>query len=207
MNSIPPLAPPPVLADGRRLLLASTSTFRRELLARLQLPFQVVAPQTDESPRRNEPPADLVARLAEAKAGSVAVREPQALVIGSDQVAVLDGEIVGKPGSHERAVAQLMRASGKTVCFYTGLCLFDSESGRRQVEVVSFKVVFRSLTEAQIERYLYREQPYRCAGSFKSEGLGIVLFERLEGEDPSSLIGLPLIRLIRLLEAEGIQVI
>ena len=207
MISIPASTPPPALADGRRLLLASTSAFRRELLARLQLPFQVAAPQTDESPRQDEPPADLVARLAESKAGSVAAREPKALVIGSDQVAVLDAEIVGKPGNHERAVAQLIRASGKTVDFYTGLCLFDSDSGRRQVDVVTFKVVFRPLTLAQIEHYLRLEQPYQCTGSFKSEGLGIVLFERLEGEDPSSLIGLPLIRLIRMLEAEGIQVI
>ncbi len=207
MISIPALTPPPALADGRRLLLASTSAFRRELLARLQLPFQVVAPKTDEAPQQGEPPTDLVARLAESKAGSVAAREPKTLVIGSDQVAVLDAEIVGKPGNHERAVAQLVRASGRTVDFYTGLCLFDSDSGRRQVEVVSFKVVFRPLTPAQVERYLRREQPYQCAGSIKSEGLGIVLFERLEGEDPSSLIGLPLIRLVRMLEAEGIQVV
>jgi septum formation protein len=188
-------------------LLASTSPFRRELLARLQLPFQVVAPQADETPRQGEPPADLVARLAEFKAASVAAREAGALVIGSDQVAVLDTEILGKSGNHERAVAQLGRASGRTVSFFTGLCLLDSDSGRRQVEVALFRVRFRPLTLAQIENYLRREQPYQCAGSFKSEGLGIVLFERLEGEDPSSLIGLPLIRLIRMLEAEGIQVV
>ena len=202
--SVPTL--PPSLADGRRLLLASTSPFRRELLARLQLPFQVVAPQADETPRQGEPPTNLVARLAEFKAASVAAREAGALVIGSDQVAVLDTEILGKPGNHERAVAQLGRASGRTVSFFTGLCLLDSDSGRRQVEVALFRVRFRPLTLAQIENYLRREQPYQCAGSFKSEGLGIVLFERLEGEDPSSLIGLPLIRLIRMLEAEGVQV-
>ena len=195
------------LADGRRLLLASTSPFRRELLARLQLPFQVVAPQVDETPLQDEQPADLTARLAESKAGAVAGAESRALVIGSDQVAVLDGRILGKPGSHERALAQLARASGRTVMFYTGLCLLDSDSGRRQVEVAPFRVVFRRLTEAQLEGYLRREQPYHCAGSFKSEGLGIALFERLEGEDPTSLIGLPLIRLIRMLEAEGVQVV
>ncbi|HYQ91942.1 MAG TPA: Maf family nucleotide pyrophosphatase, partial [Candidatus Competibacteraceae bacterium] len=206
MIDIPVLSPPPALTDGRRLLLASTSAFRRELLARLQLPFQVVGPHIDESPRQGESPADLVARLAESKAASVAAGEPKALVIGSDQVAVLDAEIVGKPGNHERAVVQLTRASGRTVDFYTGLCLFDSDSGRRQIEVVSFKVVFRPLTPTLIERYVRREHPYQCAGSFKSEGLGVVLFERLEGDDPSSLIGLPLIRLVRMLEAEGIQV-
>lgn len=195
------------LADGRRLLLASTSPFRRELLARLQLPFQVVAPHVDETPLQDERPADLTARLAESKAGAVAAAEFRALVIGSDQVAVLDGRILGKPGSHERALAQLTRASGRTVMFYTGLCLLDSDSGRRQVEVVPFRVIFRRLTEAQIERYLRREQPYHCAGSFKSEGLGIALFERLEGEDPTSLIGLPLIRLVRMLEVEGVQVV
>ena len=207
MTNTPAPTPPSALADGRRLLLASTSPFRRELLARLQLPFQVVAPQADETPWQGESPVDLVARLAESKAGSVAGRESGALVIGSDQVAVLDDQILGKPGNHEQAVAQLVRASGRTVSFYTGLCLLDSDSGRRQVEVVPFWVVFRPLMLAQIESYLRREQPYRCAGSFKSEGLGIVLFERLEGEDPSSLIGLPLIRLIRMLEAEGVQVV
>src|SRR5512135_3425643 len=163
MIDIPVLSPPPALTDGRRLLLASTSAFRRELLARLQLPFQVIAPHTDESPQQGESPADLVARLAESKAASVAAGESKALVIGSDQVAVLDAEIVGKPGNHERAVVQLMRASGRTVDFYTGLCLFDSDSGRRQVEVVSFKVVFRPLTPTLIERYVRREQPYQCA--------------------------------------------
>jgi septum formation protein len=195
------------LPDGRRLLLASTSPFRRELLARLQLPFQVAAPLTDETPQPGETPAALAARLAESKARSVVLRERGALVIGSDQVAVLAGDILGKPGNHERAVAQLSCASGKPVVFYTGLCLLDSDSGRRQVDVVTFRVVFRPLTPAQIDHYLHREQPYQCAGSFKSEGLGIALFEHLEGEDPSSLIGLPLIRLIRMLEAEGVQVV
>ena len=195
------------LPDGRQLLLASTSPFRRELLARLQLPFQVATPRADETPQPGETPPALVTRLAESKARSVALQKRGALVIGSDQVAVLAGEILGKPGNHERAVVQLSRASGKPVVFYTGLCLLDSDSDRRQVDVVVFRVVFRLLTPAQIDHYLRREQPYQCAGSFKSEGLGIALFERLEGEDPSSLIGLPLIRLIRMLEAEGVQVV
>ncbi len=194
------------LADGRRLILASTSPFRRELLARLGLPFETRAPEIDESPLAGEAAAVLVARLAEAKARSIAVRDARILVIGSDQVAVLDGGILGKPGNHERALEQLLRASGKTVVFHTGLCVVDSDSGRAQVDVVPFRVVFRKLDLARIERYLRREQPYQCAGSFKSEGLGIALFERLEGDDPTSLIGLPLIRLTRMLEAEGIAV-
>lgn len=193
--------------DQRRLILASTSPFRRELLARLGLPFAVRAPEVDESPLTGEAAPALVARLAELKARFVAEREPAALVIGSDQVAVLDGEIVGKPGDHQRAAAQLRRASGRAVVFQTGVCLFDSASGERQVAVERFGVVFRALTPAMIERYLRREQPYHCAGSFKSEGLGIALFERLEGDDPTGLIGLPLIRLTRMLEAAGMPVL
>lgn len=195
------------LPDGRLLLLASTSPFRRELLARLQLPFTAAAPVADETPRPGEAPAALVARLAEAKARSVLAEAPDALVIGSDQVATLAGRIVGKPGSQARALAQLQQAAGKTVEFYTGLCLLDGASGRRQLAVEPFKVVFRQLSAAQLDRYLQREQPYQCAGAFKAEGLGVALFERLEGDDPSSLIGLPLIRLIRMLEAEGVAVL
>jgi septum formation protein len=149
----------------------------------------------------------LVARLAEAKARSIAVRRPNALVIGSDQAAVLDGKILGKPGSHERAVEQLLQASGQTVIFYTGLCVMDSDSGRAQVDIAPFRVVFRKFGLPQIENYLRREQPYQCAGSFKSEGLGIALFERLDGDDPTSLIGLPLIRLVRMLETEGVAIL
>ena len=195
------------LPDGRRLILASTSPFRRELLIRLGLPFEVLAPAVDETKQSGEDPQRLVARLAESKARAIADRGYSALIIGSDQVAVLQGEILGKPGTHARAVAQLSRASGRTVVFYTGLCLLDSASGRLQVEVVPFRVSFRVLEAEQIERYLCREQPYQCAGSFKSEGLGIALFERLEGEDPTSLIGLPLIRLTRMLEMEGVKVL
>lgn len=190
-----------------RLVLASSSPFRRELLARLMIPFEVVVPDVDETPHPAELPQVLVERLAIAKAQAVAAKHPQALVIGSDQVAVHGGEIVGKPHTHERAVAQLQAASGKSVMLYTGLALVNSMTGRVQSEVVPFRVVFRSLTMDQIENYLRKEQPYHCAGSVKSEGLGVALLERFEGEDPATLIGLPLIRLIRMLEQEGQQII
>ena len=193
--------------DPRSLILASTSPFRRDLLARLGLPFTVQAPDADETPQPGEDASALVTRLATGKAQAAARHHHAALIIGSDQAAVLDDTIIGKPGNHERALAQLRRASGRTVTFYTGLCLLDSASGRQQVAVEPFRVVFRTLTEPQIERYLRRERPYQCAGSFKSEGLGIALFERLEGDDPSSLIGLPLIRLTRMLEAAGVAVL
>ena len=195
------------LPEGRRLILASTSPFRRKLLARLGLPFAVRPPEVDETRQPGEEAPALVARLAEWKAQAIARQEPAALVIGSDQAAVLAGEIVGKPGDHEQAAAQLRRASGRTVTFYTGLCLLDSASNQRQVTVEVFQVAFRRLTAEMIEGYLRREQPYQCAGSFKSEGLGIALFERLEGDDPTSLIGLPLIRLTRMLEAAGVAVL
>lgn len=196
-----------ILPDGRRLILASTSPFRRELLTRLELPFDIRAPDIDETPQPGETVAALVARLAEQKARAVTQNETSVLVIGSDQAATLDGEIIGKPGDHPRAVAQLQRASGRVVIFYTGLCLLDCASGQCQVAVEPFRVVFRTLTVEMIESYLRREQPYHCAGSFKSEGLGITLFERLEGDDPTSLIGLPLIRLTRMLEAAGVTVL
>lgn len=189
------------------LVLASTSPFRRELLARLGLPFAVSAPAIDEKALPGEDATGLVARLAEQKARAVAPLWPTALIIGSDQVAVLDGDIIGKPGDHPRAVAQLRRASGQAVTFYTGLCLLDSRNGQYQLAVEPFRVIFRTLTSEMIEAYLHREQPYQCAGSFKSEGLGIALFERLEGDDPTSLVGLPLIRLTRMLEAAGVAVL
>jgi septum formation protein len=195
------------LFDGRRLILASTSPFRRELLMRLDLPFAVRSPDVDETCLPGEDAPSLVARLAEWKARRVAEREPNALVIGSDQAAVLEGEIIGKPGDHQRAVGQLRRASGRVVTFYTGVCLLDGASDQCQVAVELFHVAFRVLTTEMIEHYLRREQPYQCAGSFKSEGLGIALFERLEGGDPTSLIGLPLIRLTRMLEAAGLAVL
>jgi len=189
------------------LILASTSPFRKALLEKLQVPFETASPHIDESARPDEAPAQLVTRLAEEKAKAVANNYPDALIIGSDQVAVIDDEIMGKPGNHANAIAQLSRASGKRVTFLTSLCLYNSKSQRSQVEVVPFSVVFRELSQTQIEHYLQREQPYNCAGSFKSEGLGIALFERLEGDDPNSLIGLPLIRLIRMLENEAFSIL
>jgi len=190
-----------------KLILASSSPFRRELLSRLMIPFEVVVPDVDETPHQHESPQALVERLAILKAQTVASKHADALVIGSDQVAVHNGEIVGKPLTHERAVDQLKSASGKTVLLYTGLALVNSTSGRVQSEVVPFGVTFRALTELQIQTYLRKEQPYHCAGSVKSEGLGVALLERFEGEDPATLIGLPLIRLIRMLENEGLAVI
>ncbi|NCF10790.1 MAG: septum formation inhibitor Maf [Gammaproteobacteria bacterium] len=186
------------------LVLASTSPYRRELLGRLGLPFTSARPDADESALPGESPEALVARLAESKARSVARHHPEALVIGSDQVAVLDGEIIGKPGTPERAREQLARTSGRSVRFLTGLCLLDTASGESQVLVEPFTVHFRELDAASIARYVAAEQPYDCAGSFKSEGLGITLFARLEGDDPNSLIGLPLIRLVDLLAESGI---
>jgi MAF protein len=188
------------------LVLGSTSPFRRELLQRLGLEFHIAAPQIDESRLAGESPERLVARLAVQKARAVADAYPDALIIGSDQVAEIDGEILGKPGTRENAIAQLLQASGRTVTFHTGLCLLNAASDTAQVFVEPFRVHFRALTRAQVERYLDREQPYGCAGSFKSEGLGISLFSRLEGDDPNALIGLPLIRLVEMLEKEGISV-
>ena len=190
-----------------KIILASSSPYRRELLQRLMLPFEVEIPEIDETPRPGEGPEALVERLAVEKARAVAQRCTAGLVIGSDQVAVHDGCIVGKPKDHEHAVAQLRQASGRRIMLYTGLALVNAGSGRVQSEVVPFGVVFRSLSEAQIERYLDKERPYGCAGSVKSEGLGVALLERFEGEDPNTLICLPLIRLIRMLENEGVTVI
>lgn len=190
-----------------KLVLASTSPFRRALLEKLEIEFEVMAPDVDENIRIDEIPEQLVARLSEAKAKAVAEHFTHALVIGSDQVAVVDGQILGKPGDHENAVKQLRRLSGKRVSFLTGLCVYNTESKRVQLDVVPFNVIFRQLTDNQIENYLRKEQPYNCAGSFKSEGLGIALFERLEGDDPNTLIGLPLIRLTQMLESEGFPVI
>lgn len=190
-----------------QLVLASTSPFRRAIMEKLGFPFEVARPDVDESRLDDETTQQLVERLACAKATNVAASFTDALVIGSDQVAMIEGKILGKPGTHEKAVEQLKMASGKTVSFLTGLCLFNTETGKCQSEVVSFNVIFRHLTNEQIDNYLSAEQPYNCAGSFKSEGLGIALFERLEGEDPNTLIGLPLIRLIRMLEAENFSII
>lgn len=190
------------------LVLASTSPYRRELLERLGLAFTVCAPDVDESRGMGEAPVDLVKRLAEAKARAGAMQQSAAsLVIGSDQVAVVDDQVLGKPGTAARACAQLEQLSGRRVTFLTGLCLHHSGSGRTQVDMVPFAVRFRRLTAEQIDAYVARERPLNCAGSFKSEGLGIALFEALEGTDPTALIGLPLIRLVGMLAAEGTDVL
>jgi septum formation protein len=189
------------------LILGSTSIYRKELLERLMIPFRVEAPDIDETPMAYESPQELVARLSLEKAQSVASNNPGSLVIGSDQVAVHNGKIVGKPYTHERAMEMLRTSNGRKVMLYTGLTVVDADSGEHQVEVVPFEVVFRKLSEEQLENYLRKEQPYHCAGSVKSEGLGIALLERFEGEDPNTLIGLPLIRLVRMLENFGVNVL
>ena len=187
------------------LILASTSKYRRELLARLQLPFDTVSPEVDEVPLAGEAPRDLALRLAIAKALAVAATHPLALVIGSDQVAHCEGRIMDKPGNHERATGQLRFMRGKETWFDTGLALVNAASGRVQSEVVRIRVVLRNLSDAEIEAYLQKEQPYDCAGSAKSEGMGIALMEKLEGDDPTALIGLPLIALSHMLRAEGVD--
>ena len=187
------------------LVLASTSPYRRELLSRLGLPFSVASPDTDESPRPGEAAETLALRLAEAKARAVAPAYPQALIIGSDQVAIANGKIYGKPGTHERAVAQLQELSGQSVNFYTALCLYDSRNGSRQICGVPTQVKFRSLSNSEIEHYLAREPAYNCAGSAKSEGLGIALLDSLSGDDPNALVGLPLIALCAMLRQAGMN--
>ncbi|WKV82924.1 Maf-like protein [Pseudomonas sp. B24_DOA] len=188
------------------LLLASSSTYRRELLARLHLPFVCGSPDIDESHRPGESAIDLVKRLAEEKARALADSHSAHLIIGSDQVAVLGEQIIGKPHTFEKARAQLMAASGASVTFLTGLALLNSQTGQCQVDCVPFTVHMRQLDQARIERYLRIEQPYDCAGSFKAEGLGVSLFQSTEGPDATSLIGLPLIRLIDMLLVEGVQI-
>ena len=188
------------------LLLASSSVYRRELLNRLQLPFICSSPDIDESHRANESAIDLVKRLAEEKARALADSHPGHLIIGSDQVAALDGRIIGKPHTFEIAREQLLAASGRQVSFLTGLALLNSDTGHCQVDCIPFTVTMRQLDIARIERYLRAEQPYDCAGSFKAEGLGVSLFQSTEGPDATSLIGLPLIRLVDMLLAEGVQV-
>jgi septum formation protein len=190
-----------------QLILGSSSPFRAEILNKLGLPFIQVSPDIDESALNGEQPEQLVQRLSEQKAYKIAESHQNALIIGSDQVAVLEGHVLGKPGNHENAVKQLSAASGKTVTFLTGLALLNGQTGRMQSAVETFEVEFKVLSASQIAFYLRQEQPYQCAGSFKSEGFGISLFSKLKGNDPNSLIGLPLIRLISLLEAEGIDVL
>ncbi|MBE0439284.1 MAG: septum formation inhibitor Maf [Gammaproteobacteria bacterium] len=191
----------------QQLILGSSSPFRSELLSKLGLPFETASPDIDEQPLENEQAADLVKRLSEQKAQAIADRYPKALIIASDQVALLDNTILGKPGNHQNAVKQLMAASGKTVKFLTGLVLMNSQTGNIQSSVEMYSVEFKQLTPEQIEFYLNKEQPYQCAGSFKSEGFGISLFNKLQGNDPNTLVGLPLIRLTEMLKAEGIDIL
>lgn len=190
-----------------QLVLASTSPYRRELLERLGVPFETTSPNIDETVSPDEVPEKLVERLAESKARAVAFDFPDSLIIGSDQVAVLDGKILGKPGNYEKARQQLTNASGRKVTFLTGLCLLNTRTSHCQLTVEEYSVVFRKLTDDQIDNYLQREKPYDCAGSFKSEGLGISLFEKMEGDDPNALIGLPMIALITMLSTEGLDVL
>jgi septum formation protein len=197
----------PALESSRRIVLASTSRYRRMLLERLGLPFDTVAPRVDETPLAGEAPAATAFRLAEAKARSVAVAHRDALIIGSDQVADCQGRAVGKPGTYENAVAQLQALSGRTVVFHTGLALFDVPSDTCRTALVDVTSTYRHLSADEIDGYLRREQPYDCAGSVRSESLGIALFERIESDDPTALIGLPLIQLVRMLEAAGVTVL
>jgi septum formation protein len=189
------------------LILASTSPYRRSLLERLGLGFSVCSPEVDETPWPGETPTALVRRLSEAKARAGAAQVGSGLIIGSDQVAVVDDQILGKPGDFATACAQLARLSGRRVCFLTGLCLYNSAAQRLQVDVVPYTVVLRELSATQIEDYVRREEPYNCAGSFKSEGLGVALFAAQEGTDPTALVGLPLIRLVSMLAAESTPVL
>ncbi|MBK7415550.1 MAG: septum formation inhibitor Maf [Dechloromonas sp.] len=191
----------------QKIILASTSPYRRELLSRLGLPFDVANPKADENPLPNEAPEALALRLSEVKARAVAQAHPDALIIGSDQVATVDGKIYGKPVTHERAVAQLRELSGKTVNFFTGLCLFDARNEKAEVRGIPTLVKFRDLSDAEIENYLKREPAYDCAGSAKSEGLGIALLVSMHGDDPNALVGLPLIALCDMLRNKGVQVL
>ncbi len=193
------------MTDTPALLLASSSPFRRQLLDKLGLDFIHQSPDIDESRLEGESPVELVMRLAREKARALADSHPDTLIIGSDQVAVIGDQVLGKPGTREKAIEQLSAASGQRVTFLTGLCLLNTASGRTQVACDPFHVQFRTLRPAQIERYVDAEQPLNCAGSFKSEGLGIVLFKALEGRDPNTLVGLPLILLTEFLAAEGIS--
>ena len=192
---------------NRQLILGSTSRYRRELLERLNIPFQVVAPDVDETALPQESPIDLAERLALAKAKAVAAQFPRAVVIGSDQVADLNGKSLGKPGTHDKAVAQLRQMRGKTVIFQTAVAVVCLASGFEQLRFAAVRVKFRDLTDDEIENYLRIEQPYDCAGSAKSEGLGIALLDSIDSDDPTALIGLPLIRTCQMLRAAGIELL
>ncbi|GAA6152121.1 Maf family protein [Pseudoteredinibacter isoporae] len=189
----------------KSLVLASSSPYRGQLLAKLDIPFVQDSPNIDERPQPGESPTDLVQRLATQKAQALSDKYPSSLIIGSDQLACFQDRIIGKPGTHQRAREQLLSFSGQTVEFFTGLCLLNTHNQSRQINLARFRVHFRELSESRIEAYLNKEQPYDCAGSFKSEGLGIALFSKLEGDDPNSLIGLPLILLTDMLIKENID--
>jgi septum formation protein len=190
-----------------RIVLASTSQYRRALLARLGLPFDVASPGVDETPLPDEAPQHTARRLAEAKARAVAARYPGAIIIGSDQVAALEGTPLGKPGNHANALRQLRSMRGREVVFHTALCLYNTASAKTQTRVVPYAVRFREYTDEQIEGYLRREQPYDCAGSARAEGLGIALIAGMRGDDPNALIGLPLIALTEMLAEQGVSVL
>jgi septum formation protein len=193
--------------NSQPLVLASTSIYRSQLLSTLQIPFQTAAPDVDETPLPGESAEQTSWRLAQIKAQVVAKRFPDALIIGSDQVALLDGQQIGKPLNHDNAVLQLSAMRGKTVTFYTALSLLNAVNNEMQTDVAITKVSFRNLSDAQIERYLKKEQPYHCAGSAKSEGLGIALISSIRGDDPNALIGLPLILLVSMLEKQGVRIL
>ena len=192
---------------ARKLVLGSSSPYRREMLARLRVEFQVASPDVDETPHANETPKQLACRLAMSKARAVAARFPACVVIGSDQVADLDGLALGKPGNHARATAQLQQMRGQTVIFQTAVAVVCQDSGFAQLDLAQVRVRFRELEDAEIEAYLRAETPYDCAGSAKSEGLGIALLESIENDDPSALVGLPLIRTSRMIRAAGIRIL
>jgi len=198
------LTSPPV---SRPLVLGSTSRYRRELLSRLRVPFDVASPDVDETPHPGEAPRALALRLALAKARAVAAQFPQAVVIGSDQVADLDGQPLGKPGTHERAVTQLRQMRGRTVVFQTAVAVVCQASGFEQVDLAPVQVRFHNLSDTEIEAYLRAEQPYDCAGAAKSEGLGIALLDAIDNDDPTALVGLPLIRTCRMIRAAGVKVL
>lgn len=190
-----------------RLLLASSSIYRKELLARLGLAFETASPDLDETPLANESAAQTSVRLAEAKARALASHYPDYLIIGSDQVALLDGIQLGKPGTHDRAVGQLRQMRGRSIEFHTALCLFNAQTGHTQTAVDITRVAMRNYSDDEIEAYLQREQPYNCAGSAKTEGLGIVLIAAIENRDPTAIIGLPMIELVSMLKNEGVTLL
>ncbi len=193
------------MSNNPKIILASSSVYRQALLRRLQLEFDCISPNIDETPHPGELPEQLVTRLATSKALQIAKTQPDSLIIGSDQVASLGSRLLGKPGNRENAVKQLQLMRGKTVLFITGLCVVNAQSGQSLTDIVIFPVLFRAYTDAEIERYLDKEAPFDCAGSFKSEQLGITLIQNMQGDDPTALIGLPLIRLSEMLRQMHLQ--